>query len=115
VRNLVQVFEKLFNSHDGFKKQAQDYTRALKSPDWKFLTDAILLIRGQMAEDMFSAKYTNLSKEEKDVVQKTYYNINQILDFLQNPQSWMNRRTKVKQGLANQAKKASRQMGGTTW
>jgi len=53
--------------------------------------------------------------ENTEIDSLKYYNINQILDFLQNPQSWMNRRTKVKQGLANQAKKASRQMGGTTW
>ena len=115
MRNLVSIFEKLFNENDSFARQARDYTRVLKTPQWKFLTDAILMIRGQMAQDMFSKKYTNLSETEKDVIQKTYYNINQILDFLVNPQGWVNRRTKFKQELADQSKKLSSKMGGTTW
>jgi len=115
MRNLVNIFEKLFNENDEFARQVQDYTRALKTPQWKFLNDAMLMVRGQMAQDMFSKKYTNLSETEKDVVQKTYYNINQILDFLVNPQGWINRRTKFKQKIADQSKALSSKMGGTTW
>ena len=115
MRSLVQIFEKLFNSNDAFARQAQDYTRVLNTQEWKFLTDAIRLIQGQMAVDMFSKKHTNLTETEKDVVQKTYYNINQILDFLINPQGWINRRTKIKQELADQSKTLSSKMGGTTW
>ena len=115
MRNLVQIFEKLFNENDSFARQAQDYTRALKAQEWKFLTDAILMIRGQMAQDMFSKKFTELTETEKDVIQKTYYNINQILDFLINPQGWINRRTKTKQKFADHSKTMSSKMGGTTW
>lgn len=115
MRNLVSIFEKLFNENDAFARQAQDYSNILKTPQWRFLNDAILMIRGQMAQDMFSKKYTNLSESEKNVVQKTYYNINQILDFLVNPQGWINRRTKYKQEIADQSKKLSSRMGGTTW
>jgi len=115
MRNLVTIFEKLFNENDSFARQSQNYTRALKTQEWKFLADAILLIRGQMAQDMFSKKHTELTESEKDVVQKTYYNINQILDFLGNPQGWINRRTKFKQALADQSKTLSSKMGGTTW
>jgi len=115
VRNLVSIFEKLFNSNDEFARQAQNYTRALKTSEWKFLNDAIMMIRGQMAQDMFSKKYTDLSETEKDVVQRTYYNINQILDFLVNPHGWINRRTKYKQELADLSKKHSSGQGGITW
>lgn len=115
MRNLVKIFETTFNHYDEFARRAQDYSRVMKSPEWKFLKDAILIIRGQMAEDMFSKKYTELTETEKDVVQKTYYNINQILDFLVNPQGWINRRTKIKQELADQSKILSSKMGGTTW
>lgn len=115
MRNLVNIFEKLFNSNDEFARRAQNYTRVLKTEEWKFLNDAIRLIQGQMAIDMFSKKHTDLNETEKDVVQKTYYNINQILDFLINPQGWINRRTKMKQKLADLSKKQSSKMGGTTW
>ena len=115
MKNLVQIFEKLFNENDAFARSAQDYTRALKDHNWKFMVDAIQMIQGQMAVDMFSKKFTELTETEKDVVQKTYYNINQILDFLINPQGWINRRTKLKQKFADQSKTLSSKMGGTTW
>lgn len=115
MKNLVSIFEKLFNTNDEFKRQAQNYTRALKTEEWKFLVNAIQLIQGQMAVNMFSKKHTDLSKTEKDVVQKTYYNINQILDFLVSPQNWITRRNLIKQKLADLSKKQSSKMGGTTW
>jgi len=115
VRNLVNIFEKMFNSNDEFARQAQNYTRVLKTEEWAFLGNAIQLIKGKMSLDMFSAQYTNLSENEKDVVQKTYYQTMLILEFLANPQSWINRRTDYKQKLADHGKKTSSQMGGTTW
>ena len=115
MRNLVNIFEKLFNSNDEFSRRAGNYSRALKTEEWQFLKDAIQLIQGQMAIDMFSRKYTQLNETEKDVIQKTYYNTNQILDFLANPQGWITRRNKIKQQLADLSKKQSSKMGGQTW
>ena len=63
--------------------------------------DAVLLIRGQMAVDMFSRSHTNLDEAEKDVVQRTYYNINQILEFLSEPEKWIRKRSKWEQALSN--------------
>lgn len=73
----------------------------LNTPDWNFLKDAILLIRGQMAVDMFSRHHTNLDETEKDVVQRVYYNINQILEFLLEPEKWIRKRSKWEQALSN--------------
>ena len=80
-----------------------NYERALRSEDWKFLRDCLLLIRGEMAIDMFSKTHTKLGKEEKDVVQKTYYNIDQMIAFLLEPKRWVSRRFKWKQQI-NQLK-----------
>ena len=90
MRNLVTIFEKLFNEHDGFQRQAVDFSRAMKTQEWKFLVDAIQMIQGQMATNMFSLQHTKLTPTEKDVVQKTYYQMNQILHFLINPHGWIN-------------------------
>jgi len=56
----------------------------------------LMIIKGVMATDMFSSKYTSLPAEEKDVMQKTYYNIDQILTFLLDPIKWMKNRTKYR-------------------
>lgn len=77
------------------------YERALKTEEWAFLRDAIMLMRGQMAVDMFSRHYTNLDETEKDVVQRTYYNINQMLEFLSEPEKWIRKRSRWEQALSN--------------
>ncbi len=115
MRNLVNIFERVFNSNDEFARQAQNYTRALKTEEWSFLVNAIHLIKGTMSVDMFSAKYTNLSENEKDVVQKTYYQTMLILEFLVNPQGWINKRTEYKQKIADLSERTSSKMGGTAW
>jgi len=115
MRRLVNIFEKVFNSNDEFARQALNYSRALKTDEWQFLVNAIHIIRVQMSADMFSKQYTDLTEKEKDVLQKTYYQTMQILEFLASPRDWINRRVQYKQKLADQAKNTSRQMGGQTW
>ncbi len=73
----------------------ESYSKVSKTPDWQFLQDAIVLIKGQMAVDMFSSQYTNLSPEEKDLTQKIYFYLNEILTFFANPASWVNKRQKI--------------------
>jgi len=53
-----------------------------------------MTIKGTMATDMFSKKFTDLDSQEKDTIQKTYYNIDQMLTFLLNPLGWMKKRSR---------------------
>jgi len=53
-----------------------------------------MTIRGTMATDMFSRKHTDLGIQEKDVIQRTYYNIDQMIAFLLNPSGWIKKRSK---------------------
>lgn len=115
MRKLVKIFEKTYNKSDDFVRQMEGYSRALKTEDWKFLVNAISLIKMEMSYDMFSEKYTNMSEGEKDVLQKTYYQTMLILEFLGNPERWIKKRKLYKQKLADHAEKTSRQMGGNEW
>ena len=116
MRNLVNIFEKTFNSNDDFARQASSYSRALNTEDWKFLVNAIHLIKGQMSVDMFSREYTNMSASEKDVLQKAYYQTMLILEFLGNPKLWIHKKTEYKQRIADLSKKnKSSNTGGKTW
>ncbi len=115
MRNLVNIFEKVFSSNDEFVRQAQNYSKVLKTEEWSFLVNAIQLIKGQMSVDMFSREYTTLSESDKDVLQKTYYQTMLILEFLDNPHVWFTKKQLYKLKLADQAKNTSRQMGGTSW
>ena len=103
MRSLLNQFLTLYVTNDEFKRKAEGYQRALKSPDWEFLRDVIYIIRGEMANEFFSKRHTNLSKEEKDVVQRAYFNTDLILDFLINPVGWIQKR-KGQINLGNKAK-----------
>jgi len=54
-------------------------------------------MKGVMASDMFSRTFTDLDQTEKDVMQKTYYQMDQILVFLLNPSGWMKRKSRWQQ------------------
>lgn len=56
-----------------------------------------MTIKGVMAGDMFSRRFTDLDQTEKDVMQKTYYQMDQILTFLLNPLGWMRRKSRWQQ------------------
>ena len=71
-----------------------DYERVSKSKQWQFVRDVLLTIKGTILNDMFSPKYTNLDPVEKDVQQRAYYQINQLLDFLMEPSGWIVKKRK---------------------
>lgn len=99
MKNLIKQFSDLFAENEEFQRRLGNYTRALKTEEWKFLRDALFMIRSEMAIHMFSKSYTQLDKVEKDIVQRTYYNINQMVDFLQDPKRWVSKTTKWKQNF----------------
>jgi len=94
IKNLLNDFVELFRTSGEFQQGLADYHRILNTKEWKFHRDLLLTIKGKMATNMFERSYTELSAEEKDVIQRTYYHISQMLDFLSNPVGWMKKKSK---------------------
>jgi hypothetical protein len=92
-KNLVSQFAEYFAQNEEFRRRALNYTRMIESEEFKFYQDSLLSLKGVMANDMFSRSHTSLSAEEKDIIQRTYYNIDQILTFLSNPLNWVKKRS----------------------
>ena len=90
--NLLTTVTKYMDAYDEVADMAGNFERALKTKDWEFFKQVAITIKAEMQTDMFSKKFTELSLEEKDITQRTYYNINQILDFLLNPVGWTKKR-----------------------
>lgn len=101
MQRLLNEFAKLYNSNTQFQNKFEQYARSLKSGDQEFYKDTLMILKVLMDEDMFSKKYTNLPAEEKDVLQRTYYNINLLFDYLLNPMDWMKKKTNLKQLMSN--------------
>jgi hypothetical protein len=92
MKNLLKSFYQLFKQNEEFQQKVGAYDRALKTEEWKFLKDTIYVIKGEMLSEMFSQHHTELSATEKDILQRTYYNVNRIMDYLLNPMGWIKNR-----------------------
>jgi len=99
MKSLLNNFVIYYDTYEEFQHRVDQYQRAIKTKEWEFLRDTILVIKSQMAQDLLSKKFTDMNAEDKDVLQKTYYNINQILDYLSSPVRWFKRRNRFKQVL----------------
>lgn len=104
----------LFEKEEEYQRRLGNYQRVMKTEEWQFVRDTLLTIRGAIANDMFTRKFTELDAMDKDVLQKTYYNIDQMLTFLLNPLGWIKKRSKWSQltnlngkGKPNQTRKGN--------
>jgi hypothetical protein len=115
MRYLLKEIQDFMENDDGFRNKAANYSRTMKTDQLAFMQEAILIIKGIMMKDMFSYQHTNSDSLDKDVAQRTYYNINQILDFLSNPEGWLRKKSKLKQAYTNTAEKVMSRFrsGGT--
>ena len=109
MKYLLKDIQEYMENDDSFRSKATNYSRTMKTQELEFMQSAILIIKGVMMKDMLSYQHTNSDAYEKDVTQRTYYNINQILDFLANPENWLRKKNKLKQMYANTAKKVAHQ------
>src|SRR5512139_2969022 len=78
-----------------------NYERSLKTQEWKFLRDTLLLIKATILTDMLSTRFTNLDMSEKDVEQRAYFNIMEVIDFLLSPDRWIKMKKARFSALAN--------------
>ena len=115
MKYLLKDIQEYMENDDSFRRKAAFYSSEMKKNELAFLNEAILIIRGIMANDLFSFKHTNSDAFEKDVTQRTYYNINQILDFLANPEGWFRKKNRLQQAYTNIQEKVSGRFksGGT--
>lgn len=107
MKYLLKEIQDFMETDDAFRQRAANYTRHMKTQELEFMVLAIQIIKGIMLTDLLSFKHTNSDPYEKDVTQRTYYNINQILDFLSSPEGWFRKKNKLKQAYANTAEKVA--------
>ena len=94
MKNLLNQFVILYENNDEFRRRLDGLQRMMETEEWRTLNDILITIKGVMATDMFSNKFTSLDAKEKDILQRTYYNIDQILTFLSKPLGWIKKRSR---------------------
>ena len=104
MKDLLGQLAEFFDKNETFQSELLKFDRALKTPEWAFYVGVLRLMQGKMLEHMVSKEFTLLDEVEKDVAQRTYFHLNQILVFLMAPQGWVRKRSRWKQVLSNQGK-----------
>lgn len=94
MKSLLNQFVHFYQTDAEFQREINNFQVVIKSSQWKFYKQMLLIIRGIMANNMFSKQFTTLDTKEKDVAQRTYYNIDQILMFLLDPLKWIEKKSK---------------------
>jgi hypothetical protein len=94
VQKFLNQLAKSYKSDDEFKGRMDKFQRALKSEEWRFFITLCMAMKNHMATGMFKPEFTKLSAEEKDIVQRTFANMNEILDFFMGPLGWFQKKNK---------------------
>jgi hypothetical protein len=74
------------NEEDAYKLER--FVRLYQNEDFKFFKDCIFIIRGFMANDLLSDRYTKLDATEKDVQQRAYKYMWDFLEFMLDPRKF---------------------------
>ena len=102
MRSLLRDIFDLNRQNDEFKRQLENYARYIELPEGKFVKDVFTLLKGTILMTMLSDRYTKLDPTEKDVMQRTFFNITQMLDFLLAPVKSVQKKESRLQNLTSQ-------------
>jgi hypothetical protein len=101
MKDVLQQFVLYFQKSEEFQQRLDSYGRFLLTTDGKFVKDVFLSIKGVILEDMLSNGFTKLSAVDKDVQQRAYHEITELMDFLAEPKRWVKQRSKIYEVATN--------------
>jgi len=95
VQKFLSELAKAYQADDDFKSKFDKFQRVLKTEEWRFFITLCMAMKNHMATGMFKPEYTKLSAEEKDIIQRTFAHMNEVLDFFLNPLGWFQKKSKL--------------------
>jgi len=81
IRKLQKDFFTTNKGHHALSKYAQ----MMEHEGWKIHQDCLIYLKGLILDDLLGSRFTELKPIEKDVRQRAYAGVNEIIDFLLNP------------------------------
>lgn len=91
MKRFVKQIAKLYASDEVAAQGFEKFYRLRQEDGWIEFVRMIHIIQGLMAQELLGDKFTELSKEEKDIRQRTYAGLRVFLSFLENPSSELER------------------------
>ena len=85
MNHIIGKLAQKVRSSDTDKQRLDKYLQIQGLEGWKVHQEYLLTIRGLMAEDMLSDRFTALKPLEKDTCQRAYSMLDQMIIFLLDP------------------------------
>jgi len=81
------------------QSQISAYVSMKGTPGWRVHVEMLMLLRGAIAEEMLSNDFTELDATEKDIQQRAYSMVEDLIMFLTNPLKIAQERAKFVRGF----------------
>lgn len=92
MKNLINELIDTYEKYDEFKRQLEGYHNFIKSEDGKFAADVLRICQASAVKELLTVRFTKLPASEKDVMQRTIYQLNQVFEFLMAPMTEVNKK-----------------------
>ena len=73
-----------FKTNQDDRKMSTYIAMMQQHPGWEVHRELLFLLRGKLAEELLSARFTKLDKDEKDAKQRAYAYCDELIMFLLN-------------------------------
>lgn len=80
--HIAQDFTKAISADDA---NAKNYLAMREHSGWKMHLALLTVIRNGIVKEVLSKQFTELDSNEKDIMQRSFHNIDLMIDFLLNP------------------------------
>ena len=111
-KTALKDFVLVCYSNEEYARKLASLERASKGDDWRTVIEILWTIKNKMASELVaSRKITELDATEKDIVQRVYHEVNEIIDFLTAPSKWVSKKGLLARALGNVKKEGEAQNG----
>ena len=81
---LIKTVEKYYSNEVDSQRLSQ-YQRLKDDPGWLFVEESLRYLQGLILNDIMSKEFTELGEKEKDIKQRTFKGVYDVIEFLINP------------------------------
>lgn len=99
MKSLLREISIAFANSNQDDRKMSSYYGMMEHDGWKVHQEFLWLIRGKLAEEMLSERFTNLDQQEKDSRQRAYYYCDELVRFLLAPLERAQKVAKLRRNL----------------
>ena len=100
-KEAIKKFVLLCYSNEEYSQKLVGLERVVKSKEWTTVIEILWSIKNNMASELLeSDKLTQSDSGQKDIVQRVYHEVNEIIDFLTLPTKWISKKGLLVRSLA---------------